>query len=185
MIRASFFSFLFFLLNAETIVSALELAQGALRSKAFKICSRFITTLNAYYASPDNNYVLHAFVLLGFGLLFGNYEDTFPRRKQTECLSDHLQKKIKRSPAGSIAVFCFRRKSPSAPLGEGGGRGVEEGEGKGGVPAPNYNDLSSDHFEFMYLVFTRMPGENYRRRLMSLLLYLCNIFRALINSLVC
>ena len=67
---------------------------------------------------------------------------------------------------------------------------MEEGEGKGGVPATNYNDLSSDHFdvplvEFMYLVFTRMPGENYRRRLMSLLLYLCNIFRALINSLVC
>ena len=26
--------------------------------------------------------------------------------------------------------------------------------------------------EFMYLVFTRMPGESYRRRLRSLLLYL-------------
>ena len=25
--------------------------------------------------------------------------------------------------------------------------------------------------EFMYLVFTRMPGESYRRRLRSLLLY--------------
>ena len=38
--------------------------------------------------------------------------------------------------------------------------------------------------EFMYLVFTRMPGESYRRRLGSLLLYLCCVFRALINSLV-
>ena len=38
--------------------------------------------------------------------------------------------------------------------------------------------------EFMYLVFRRMPGESYRRRLMSLLLYLCYVFRALINSLV-
>ena len=27
--------------------------------------------------------------------------------------------------------------------------------------------------EFMYFVFTRMPGESYRRRLRSLLLYLC------------
>ena len=39
--------------------------------------------------------------------------------------------------------------------------------------------------EFMYLVFTRMPGESYCRRLWSLLLYLCYVFRALINSLVC
>ena len=39
--------------------------------------------------------------------------------------------------------------------------------------------------EFMYLVFTRMPGKSYRRRLRSLLLYLCDVFRALINSLVC
>ena len=38
--------------------------------------------------------------------------------------------------------------------------------------------------EFMQLVFTRMPGESYRSRLMSLLLYLCYAFRALINSLV-
>ena len=37
----------------------------------------------------------------------------------------------------------------------------------------------------MYLVFTRMPGDSYRRRLRSLLLYLCYVFRALINSLVC
>ena len=35
----------------------------------------------------------------------------------------------------------------------------------------------------MYLVFTRMPGESYRRRLRPLLLYLCDVFRALINSL--
>ena len=38
--------------------------------------------------------------------------------------------------------------------------------------------------EFMYLVFTCMPGESYHRRLKSLL-YLCYIFRALINSLAC
>ena len=37
----------------------------------------------------------------------------------------------------------------------------------------------------MYLVLTRMPRESYRRRLRSLLLYLCDVFRALINSLVC
>ena len=39
--------------------------------------------------------------------------------------------------------------------------------------------------EYMYLVFTRMPGESYRRRLGSLLLCFCDVFRALINSLVC
>ena len=39
--------------------------------------------------------------------------------------------------------------------------------------------------EFMYLVFTHMPGESYRMWLMSLLLYLCYVFWALINSLVC
>ena len=39
--------------------------------------------------------------------------------------------------------------------------------------------------EFMYLVFTRMPGESYLRRLRSLLSCLCDVFRALINSLVC
>ena len=37
----------------------------------------------------------------------------------------------------------------------------------------------------MYLGFTRMPGESYRRPLRSVLLYLCYVFRALINSLVC
>ena len=35
-----------------------------------------------------------------------------------------------------------------------------------------------------YLLFTRMPGEIYRRRLGSLLMCLCDVFRALINSLV-
>ena len=39
--------------------------------------------------------------------------------------------------------------------------------------------------EFMYLVFTCMPGECYFRWLRSLLLYLCYIFWVLINSLVC
>ena len=38
--------------------------------------------------------------------------------------------------------------------------------------------------EFMYLLFTRMPGASYRRQLRSLLLYLCYVFRSLINSLV-
>ena len=37
--------------------------------------------------------------------------------------------------------------------------------------------------EFMYLVFTRMPGESYRRRLRSLLLYLCYVFRAQVQQL--
>ena len=37
----------------------------------------------------------------------------------------------------------------------------------------------------MYLVFRGIPGESYRKRLRSLLLYLCDVFRALINSLVC
>ena len=36
----------------------------------------------------------------------------------------------------------------------------------------------------MYLVFTGMPGESYHRRLRSLLLHFCYVFRALINSLV-
>ena len=39
--------------------------------------------------------------------------------------------------------------------------------------------------EFMYLVFTRMLRESYCRRLRSLLLSLCDVFRTLINSLVC
>ena len=39
--------------------------------------------------------------------------------------------------------------------------------------------------QFMYLVFIRVPGESYRRRLRSLLLCLCDDFPGLINSLVC
>ena len=38
--------------------------------------------------------------------------------------------------------------------------------------------------EFMYLVFTYMPGESYGRRLRSLLLCLCDVIRAQINSFV-
>ena len=37
-------------------------------------------------------------------------------------------------------------------------------------------------WSLLYLVFTRMPGESYLRRLRSSLLYLCYVFRALINS---
>ena len=37
----------------------------------------------------------------------------------------------------------------------------------------------------IYLVFTRMPGESYCRRLRSLLLCLCNVIGALINSPLC
>ena len=40
--------------------------------------------------------------------------------------------------------------------------------------------------EFMWLVFTHMPGESYRRRLRSLLLCSRDVFlRVLINSIVC
>ena len=39
--------------------------------------------------------------------------------------------------------------------------------------------------EFMHRVFTRMAGESCHRRLRSLLLYLCYVFRALINTFVC
>ena len=39
--------------------------------------------------------------------------------------------------------------------------------------------------EMMYFVFTRMPGECYRRRLGAFLLCLCDVFPALINSLAC
>ena len=37
----------------------------------------------------------------------------------------------------------------------------------------------------MCLVFTRMSGTSYCRRLKSLLLYLYYVFRSLINSIVC
>ena len=36
----------------------------------------------------------------------------------------------------------------------------------------------------MYLVFIHMPGKSYHRRLRSLLLCLCEVFQALINSYV-
>ena len=40
--------------------------------------------------------------------------------------------------------------------------------------------------EFMHHVFTRMPGESYRKRLRFLSLCLCDVFfQALINSFVC
>ena len=39
--------------------------------------------------------------------------------------------------------------------------------------------------EFIYLVFTHMPGESYCRRLRSLFLCLNDVFRALIDLLVC
>ena len=38
--------------------------------------------------------------------------------------------------------------------------------------------------DFMYLVFTRMPGESYSRGLRSLVLCLCDVFWVLISSLV-
>ena len=37
----------------------------------------------------------------------------------------------------------------------------------------------------VYLIFTSMPSKSYRRQLRSLLLHLCDIFQASINSLVC
>ena len=54
----------------------------------------------------------------------------------------------------------------------------------------NNNDMSRLHpqvlpvADFTYLVFARMLGESYRRRLRSLLLCLCDVFRTLIKSLV-
>ena len=51
-------------------------------------------------------------------------------------------------------------------LGWGGGEG-----GGGGARGRSVNSQSiSKPLELMYLVFTRMPGESYRRRLRSLLL---------------
>ena len=52
--------------------------------------------------------------------------------------------------------------------------------------SPNQEEILNDEVaslvQFMYLVFTRMPGESYRRRFVSLLLRLCDVYRALINS---
>ena len=59
----------------------------------------------------------------------------------------------------------------------------EKKKKKGEKKKKKYEDVLL--VEFMYLVSARMPGESYRRRLRSLLLYLCYVFRALINSLVC
>ena len=39
--------------------------------------------------------------------------------------------------------------------------------------------------ELLYLVFARMPGESYRSRLRSLLVRLCDVFQAVMSSLVC
>ena len=39
--------------------------------------------------------------------------------------------------------------------------------------------------ELMYLVFTHMPSESYCRQLRTLLLCLCDVFQALINSPEC
>ena len=44
-------------------------------------------------------------------------------------------------------------------------------------------DVPLMYTEFVYLVFTRMPGESYCRRLRSLAFCLCYIFRALIYPL--
>ena len=52
-----------------------------------------------------------------------------------------------------------------------------------GVTVGDYENVPV--VEFMYLVFTRMPVQGDRRRLGSLLPCLCDVFRALINSLVC
>ena len=45
--------------------------------------------------------------------------------------------------------------------------------------------LHTCQMSIMYLVFTQMPGESCHRQLKSLLLCLCCVFQALINSLVC
>ena len=75
-----------------------------------------------------------------------------------------------------------------------GSRGWGRGRGELNIRAKSTQSFSSKLYhlvkdvplvEFMYLVFTRMPGKSYRRRLRSLLLYLCYVFGALINSLVC
>ena len=39
--------------------------------------------------------------------------------------------------------------------------------------------------KFVYLVFTRMLGKSYHGRLRSLLFRLCDVFRAMLDSLVC
>ena len=46
-----------------------------------------------------------------------------------------------------------------------------------------HNNKDVPLVRFMYLVFTRMPGESNYKQLRSLLC-LCDVFRALVNSLV-
>ena len=62
----------------------------------------------------------------------------------------------------------------------GGGGG---GGGGGGREGSVIEDIPL--VEFMYLVFIRILRESYRRRLTSLLMCLCDVFRALINFIVC
>ena len=50
--------------------------------------------------------------------------------------------------------------------------------------APELQHVDVPLVEFVYLEFTRMPGESYCRRLRCLLLRLCDVFRALINSML-
>ena len=52
------------------------------------------------------------------------------------------------------------------------------------VPGSVFDPLPASAFDKPWNA-TRMPCESYRRRLRSLLLYLCYVSRALINSLVC
>ena len=68
------------------------------------------------------------------------------------------------------------------PLYCGGGGGGDHGESMACRLKPWIEDIPL--VEFMYLVFTRMPGESYHRQLWSLLLYLCYAFHMQINSLV-
>ena len=50
----------------------------------------------------------------------------------------------------------------------------------GKLPPPQTLKLPAPVVEFMYFVFTRMPGESYRSRLRSLLSCLCDVFRAFV-----
>ena len=87
-------------------------------------------------------------------------------------------------------VYVLRNKTPfdtrytkCAWNGGGGGGGLGGGGGYAPLGGTIFEDIPL--VEFMCLVFTRVPGESYRRRLGSLLLCPCDDFRALINSLVC
>ena len=75
----------------------------------------------------------------------------------------------------------------------GGGRRVRRGSTGWGVGGGGRIIFESENLplldvalvEFMYLVVTRLPGESDRRRLRSLFLCSCDVFRELINSLAC